>query len=413
MSPEGQHDPQEDIEATRPNPAKRAEQARLSEELRDIAAQTHAAPAEATSQADPERARAERIARHEDDFFAEGGISGHASGRMWFVENAAGQYMSFASPEAAFAAQKASDERRQRAAVAQTAEAAQPPQMQQSEAGEAQAPENKSVAESESSPETEAARLQREKTEDLILGSAARQIGRTITGGISVRANGEILTYKTPEEYDQARQRYVQRKQAKIQTAQGQIDTSRAPDAELREAPPAEPRAADTTVAADAPPAPEATPEAVITPEQAEEQRQKQESINRLNSLDRLMLGLRNAADRELQPLEIRLRDVQDGSSSAVFHSREAFTQELNRANQDLQAARARAGADPNPANVQALIEQTKTQAQAVDRAYDSLFNSLTQIMYPMPANSRIRSEMQAFLQRSYQAKRTLQQLSH
>ncbi len=104
LSPEYEstEDTQPEVSADSPEDTRR-------HDLQGIADLTNRQTAE---QADRDQAEADRqLKQFRKDFFDEGGISGHAmpDGR-WFVENAAGQYMTFESYEAAYQAQIDADD---------------------------------------------------------------------------------------------------------------------------------------------------------------------------------------------------------------------------------------------------------------------------------------------------------------
>lgn len=100
---EGADATQPEVIESRPADARR-------HDLQDIADLTNQQTARQTEQ---DQAEADRqLDKFRDDFFAESGISGHAlaDGR-WFVENAAGQYMTFSSQADAYRAQSEAEGR--------------------------------------------------------------------------------------------------------------------------------------------------------------------------------------------------------------------------------------------------------------------------------------------------------------
>lgn len=416
----------EDLEATRPNPRVQAERERLRDDLKDIAEQTNDSQTEAIAPKPEEQTRADQLARYHDKFFAEGGISGYAANGKWFVENAAGQYISFDAPGDAMKARMASEERLAKRAQSEQGQAsvsggdsevASPASpTPEAEAPKVEAPATKppeAPAQLEPSPEQVKAR---EALEDKILGSVSREIKNTLFGGVMVKAQGETLSYRTPEEYEQARQGFIARKEKREAAAQ---------EATPRDAPqaPAEiatqkPETQSTAPVAENQPtqqsAVEKQPEQQVDPERAEVRQAFQEAAERRSSLDNLMKALRSVTDNDLRSIEIRLRDAQDGSSNIVFQSHRRFTEAMNmsavKVDEALQRARFEGTAEASAVFLEAVKEQTR----AVDGAYDEMSRNLNNLLYSgaIPPNSRIRMELGMYLEKTAAAKQQLARLA-
>lgn len=427
MSPEHSlGDQPEDNEVTRPNQRVLDERARRTEELRGIADQANATESTPEQPVDPEAARAERMARKQDEFFAKGVTNTYEANGLTIVTNGDGRYLSYASPEAAQAAQSASEARLQAARHQAEQQSAQAPVEQ------ADAPDSEIVTptESEQSPQAEAERLRREKTEDLVLGSAARQIGRTITGDITVRANGEILTYKNPEDYDLARQKYIQRKQAQIEAAQSQIDASRLPAQKVRERPPlaevevAHARSSEDDQAEKLKPEeePEATTEPAAAPEQnvevpvSQAEQLSADAEVRGQRMRNVLGRLNTIFTNEFGEVVRAAQSIQGGFEAPLNQARGQIFEAITSANQSVAEAKRKADEAGTPDAMNAYLESTKQAAARLEATYSMVTDNLNRVYYQMPTGSllqRVAAEsVREFTQRNSNVKRELDQLA-
>lgn len=419
---EGELQRGDDLEATRPNPRLQAERERLRDDLKDIAEQNNSQGKE-TVPVSEEQARIERMQRRHDDFFVEGGISGYSANGKWIVENAVGQYISFKSAEDAFEAQKQSADRlakREQAAgtevPAAQAESAAPVVAAEtnSESVAPPAPEQAEIPRPELSAEAQKAK---DDLEDRVF-SGSQDVTQTLFGGIMVKGQGETLTYRTRQEYEQAWQGYRERKAKReaearevvaTQNAQARVEANAQPVNESRPQSVAEPEAQPPHGSAT-----EKPPERPRTPERAEVPPAFQEAVGRRRQLENLMMALRGVTDSDLRSIEFRLQDVRDGSLDVVSRSHRRFTDAINMSARELNDAQGRAWSTGTAEAADEFLQTVKEQSLAIGQAYDEMSRNLSSLMYSgaIPHNSRIRVELGSYLEKTGAAKQQLARLA-
>lgn len=421
---EGEMHEGEDLEVTRPNPRVQAERAQMTEELKEIARQTNGSQTEVVApKKSEEQSRAERKAQREDDFFAEGGISGYWANSMWIVENAAGQYISFRSAEEAFEAQKQSADRLAKRAQEEEAPAGSAETPSTPTAEVATPTKDALVSEQPEvppQPELNPEALQaRQALEDRVF-SGSQEVSRTLFGGIMVKGQGEVLSYKTREEYEQAWQGYRERKLRReiearaaaressqkeqssvvIETsAQGPVERPLAVPAEAQ---PAQPLSAEKPT------------EEEMTPERTEMLRANQEAYNRYKGLDNLMAALRGITDNELRGIGYRLQDARDGTAGVIFQLHRNFTDALNRSAGSLMDAQRQTKEMVSIEGARVLTQAVQEQARAVDRAYEEMSEHLKSILNggSLEYGTKTRADLEAYLGRTQAARQQLARLA-
>lgn len=392
----------EDLETTRPNPQVQAERKRLRDDLKDIAEQANGSQTEAETPISEEQARAERKAQREDAFFGEGGISGYSASGKWIIENAVGQYLSFDSQEAAFQAQKQSEDRRTQQAQDTVVSEADIPVVKNPEVGRPEASTEKVRA--------------NEGLEDRIFGSASREINNTLFGRITVKSPDGMLSFASQEEFEQARQGYLTRKEKR--EAAARESSLKEQSSAVTEA--SAQRSAERPLAAPAeaqplqPPSAEEPTEEEMTPERAEMLRANQEAHNRYKGLDNLMTALRGVTDNELRDIRYRLQDARDGTAGLIFQLHRNFTDALNKSAASLMDAQRQTKEMVSIEGARVLNQAVQEQARAVDRAYEEMSEHLKSILNggSLEYGTKTRADLEAYLGRTQAARQQLARLA-